>query len=280
MFSVASFCSNLHGGAGESETDEGDAIAVAGNVDAGDRDRPVAHSLDRDLAEAVRLSGVIGGEREGGAFIGGPVEVDLARGGTVDVDLGATPAGDLEERDLGAVVAASAARAQRQLGARTIRNRVEAGKVEAFSRVGLLQRFVVPAVAGDAFEQRRAHPDVGLAGNDVGLAADAKDLLESLAHPSGEHVGRGVAIAELQDRQAMRFEDVGLEIAVGGRRRLLEADRSRHGGVGQRRERGLRRRARRLQRRRTLHRRLEQLRGAVARSDDRLRRRFRGETLR
>ena len=51
------------------------------------------------------------------------------------------------------------------------------------------------------------------------------DLLQTLAHTAGEEVGRGMAVAELQDRQAMQRENVRFQLAIGGTA-VGEADRA------------------------------------------------------
>ncbi len=130
------------------------------------------------------------------------------------------------------------------------RHRVEAGEVEAAIFVRLLQRFVSPVVGGVAFEQRRAHAEVRLAGHEVGRPARAEHLLQALADAAGEKIGRGMAVAELQDRQAMGGEKLGRQFAVGGKL----VPRAIGGGQG-RLQRGGRAQAARAARRRQVDRR-------------------------
>ena len=162
------------------------------------------------------------------ARVGRAVEIDLPAGLAVDQHFGAAAAGLLEKGDLEPVVGKAAARPQAERGAGVARHRVEAGEVEATILVRLLQRFVGPAVGGVAVEQRRAHAQVRLAGHDIGRPARAEHLLQALAHAAGEIIGRGMAVAELQDRQATGGEELGRQFAVGGKR----GPRASHGGQG------------------------------------------------
>ena len=96
--------------------------------------------------------------------------------------------------------------------------------------------------------------------HDVVHAAGAEHLLQPLAHPAGEEIGGGVAVAELQHGQPPRGEEIGLEFAIGGefagsaapgcrQRRLERRQRADAAGAAERGEIGVRHRRLRHHRR-------------------------------
>ena len=101
------------------------------------------------------LAAVGGVDVERRALVGGAVEIDVAARLAVDQDLGAAAARLLEERDLNAVIGEAALRLEAERRAGVMRDRVEAGEVEAARLVRFLQRFVAPAVGRVAVEQSR-----------------------------------------------------------------------------------------------------------------------------